>query len=136
MAITVVIADDHAYIRTALQELFATTDDIRVVGVCVDGSEVVPTVTSTAPDIVLMDLNMPKMSGLQATGELRDTHPQVRVVILSGDVAPGAAKTALALGVAGFLLKEDDPGDLPERIRAVAGGGTAWSDAAAAKLAA
>ena len=77
----------------------------------------------------LMDLNMPRMSGLQATRELLAAQPQARVVILSGDVAAGSADEAMALGVAGFLLKEDDPCDLPERIRAVAAGGTAWSTA-------
>ena len=134
MAINVVIADDHAYIRTALQALFETTDDIRVVAVCVDGSGVVSTVERTAPDVVLMDLNMPNMSGLEATRELLAAQPQIRVVILSGDVAAGSADEAMALGVAGFLLKEDDPLELPERIRAVAAGGRAWSEAAAAKL--
>ena len=81
-----------------------------------------------------MDLQMPKMSGLEATRELRAVQPSVRVVVLSGQVTPTSANEAWALGAAGFVLKEDDPGDLPQRIRVVAAGGTAWSDAAAAKL--
>jgi DNA-binding NarL/FixJ family response regulator len=134
MAIRVVVVDDNAFIRGALAELLAVTDDICVVGTCRDGSEVTATVARTAPDVVLMDLQMPRMSGLEATRELRATQPQVRVVVLSGNVAAGSAIEARALGVAGFLLKEEDPGDLPGRIRTVAAGGTAWSDAAAATL--
>jgi DNA-binding NarL/FixJ family response regulator len=134
MAIKVLIVDDHAFIRSALVELLAMTDDISVVGTCVDGSEVAAAAARTAPDVVLMDNHMPRMSGLEATRLLRAAQPDIRVLVLSGDVAPESAREAMSLGVAGFLLKEDDPGDLPDRIRTVAGGGSAWSDAAVATL--
>jgi DNA-binding NarL/FixJ family response regulator len=134
MVIKVLIVDDHAFIRLALAELLAATDDIHVVGTCADGSEVAAAVVRAAPDVVLMDVQMPRMSGLEATRELLVSHPAVRVLVMSGGVARGWAEEALALGVAGFLLKEDHPDDLPERIRTVAAGGSAWSDAAAATL--
>ncbi len=134
MAIRVLIVDDHAFIRAALCDLLTATDDIVVVGTCADGCEVVETAAHTAPDVVLMDLQMPRMPGLEATEALLAVQPHVRVLVLSGDVAPGSASAAMALGVAGFLLKEEDPFDLPRRIRIVAGGGTAWSDAATATL--
>jgi DNA-binding NarL/FixJ family response regulator len=129
-AIKLLIADDHPAVREALVELFDAIDDIHVVGTCVDGTEVTPTAELTEPDVVLMDLQMPKMSGLEATRELLSAQPQVRVVVLSGQVTPASAKEAMVLGAAGFLLKEEDPGDLPQRIRIVAAGGTAWSEAA------
>ena len=119
----------------ALEQLFAGTDDIRVVATCQDGSEVLSAAARTEPDVVLMDLAMPHVSGLQATRELRGAQPQVGVIVLTGALFAGAARAADALGVAGFLLKaEEDPGDLPRRIREVAAGGTAWSDAAATVL--
>jgi DNA-binding NarL/FixJ family response regulator len=131
VAIKVIIVDDHPFMRDALENLLTETDDIRVVGVCADGSEVASTAGRTAPDVVLMDLDMPQMSGLEATQELRATQPQVRVVILTGACTPAAIREAEALGVEGFLLKgEDDPADLPRRIRDVAAGGTAWCEVA------
>ena len=129
--IRLLIADDHPAVRVALVELFDAIDDIHVVGACADGSEVTPTAELTEPDVVLMDLQMPRMSGLEATRELLAAQPHVRVVVLSGHVTPAWAQEAMVVGAAGFLLKEEDPGDLPERIRVVAAGGTAWSEAAA-----
>jgi len=130
--IRVLIADDHQLIRQALADLFEGTPDITVVGECSDGSQVVAAVAATRPDLVLMDLQMPVMDGLQATRELLDSHPEVRVVVLTGGLTPATALEARALGVAGYLLKEDDPGDLPDRVRTVAAGGTVWSPAATA----
>jgi CheY-like chemotaxis protein len=129
--IRLLIADDHPAVRVALVELFDAIDDIHVVGACADGSEVTPMAELTEPDVVLMDLQMPRMSGLEATRELLAAQPSVRVVVLSGHVTPASAQEAKVVGAAGFLLKEEDPGDLPERIRIVAAGGTAWSEAAA-----
>jgi DNA-binding NarL/FixJ family response regulator len=129
-AIKLLIADDHPAVREALVELFDAVDDIHVVGTCVDGTEVTPTAELTEPDVVLMDLQMPRMSGLEATRELLAVQPHVRVVVLSGQVTPASAEAAMVLGAAGFLLKEEDPGDLPQRIRIVVVGGTAWSEAA------
>src|SRR3982751_6100195 len=117
MPINVLIADDHPGVRIGLQELLASTEDIRVVAACADGSEVVPSAARTAPDVVLMDLNMPKTSGLAATRELLAAQPQARVVVLSSNVDRRSADAAMAMGVAGYLLKEDDPSDLPKRIR-------------------
>jgi DNA-binding NarL/FixJ family response regulator len=132
MSIRVLVADDHQLIRQALTDLFADTTDIAVVGECSDGSQVPAAVGRTRPDVVLMDVRMPVMDGLQATRELLDTHPHVQVVILTGALTPATVLEATALGVAGYLLKGDDPGALPDRIRTVASGGTAWSPAATA----
>jgi DNA-binding NarL/FixJ family response regulator len=130
--IRVLIADDHRLIRQALTDLFDGTSDITVVGECADGSEVAAAVEATRPDVVLMDLQMPVMDGLQATRALLASHPEVQVVVLTGGLTPATAFEARALGVAGYLLKGDDPGELPERIRTVATGGTVWSPEAAA----
>ncbi|MGY1822490.1 response regulator [Geodermatophilus sp. SYSU D00079] len=132
MSIRVLIADDHALIRDALVDLFSGTDDIEVVGQCSDGSQVLDAVGRTRPDVVLMDLKMPCVDGIEATRQVLGAHPGVRVVVLTGALTPATAREARTLGAAGYLLKEGDPGDLPEHVRVVAAGGSAWSPAALA----
>jgi DNA-binding NarL/FixJ family response regulator len=129
--IRVLIADDHDFVRSALGDLLAATDDIRVVAECPDGCDVVETSTRTAPDVVLMDLAMPVMGGLAATAALRTAQPEVRVIVLTGSLNAAAARQAHTLGVCGFLLKTDAADSLPGHIRAVAAGGTAWNPTAA-----
>ena len=130
MVIKIVIADDHDFLRSALEALFDETDDIRVVATCADGNEVVQAVLRTSPDVVLMDLQMPQTSGLEAMRELIEAELDVRVIVLTANFTPANEQEARNLGAAGFLLKGDDPHDLPDRIRAVAAGGTAWSNTA------
>jgi DNA-binding NarL/FixJ family response regulator len=81
-----------------------------------------------------MDLVMPRMGGLQATEALLAVQPQARVVVLTGSFSPVSVRQAHALGAKGYLLKDEDPAVLPEAVRAVAAGGTAWSTPAAASL--
>jgi len=132
MAIKVLIADDHPLIRDGLTDLLAETEDIEVVGQCADGSEVLAAVERTRPDVILMDLKMPRMDGVAATREVLVAHPDVRVVILTGGLSPEAVTEARAAGAVGYLLKEDSPGDLPDHVRAVAVGGSAWDPRARA----
>jgi DNA-binding NarL/FixJ family response regulator len=131
--IKVLIADDHPFIRMALIDLLAASGDICVVAECADGSEVVEAAARTEPDVVLMDLHMPGMSGLEAIRALRAAQPAVRVLVLTGSISADAAREALALGVAGVLSKGDGPDVLPDHIRAAATGGTAWGPAGAAE---
>src|SRR3954453_10499314 len=132
MPITVLIVQDHPIVRGALIDLFAETPDITVVGECSDGSQVTSAVATTGPDVVLMDLQMPYVDGLQATRELLVTSPRTRVVVLTGALTCASVREAQALGVAGYLLKGDDPGELPGQVRTVAAGGSAWSPFAVA----
>ncbi|MGY1739210.1 MULTISPECIES: response regulator [unclassified Blastococcus] len=132
MPIKVLIADDHPLIRMALGDLFEATPDIDVVAECSDGAEVLEAAERTLPDVVLMDVKMPVVDGLEATDALLRAHPEMRVVILTGALTAATAHQARALGVAGYLLKEDSPEELPARVRTVVAGGTAWSPAAAA----
>jgi DNA-binding NarL/FixJ family response regulator len=131
VAIKLLIADDHAFVRNALSDLFADTGDIDVVAQCTDGSQVADAVGRTLPDVVLMDLEMPRMTGLEAARELLGTDPTARVVMLTGVACPRSVSAAQELGVAGYLLKDDDPGELADQVRAVAAGGTVWSAAVA-----
>jgi DNA-binding NarL/FixJ family response regulator len=129
--IKVLIADDHPFVRSALGDLLAATDDIHVVAECPDGCDVVEAAARTKPDVVLMDLVMPVMSGLEATRALRAAQPGIRVIVLTGSLTTAAVREARTLGVCGFLVKGEDAGSaLPGHIRAVAAGGTAWSPAA------
>jgi DNA-binding NarL/FixJ family response regulator len=132
--ITVLIADDHPFVRRSLADLFAATDDITVVAECADGSEVLAAALATRPEIVLMDLFMPGRTGLEATRDLLDAGLPSRVVLLTGSLSATAVREARALGVAGYLLKGDDPGKLPQRIREVAAGRSAWAGPVAAGL--
>jgi DNA-binding NarL/FixJ family response regulator len=128
------IADDHPLVRGSLVDLFSSTGDITVVAECADGTEVVSAALQTRPDVVLMDLVMPRMTGLQATAALLAVQPEARVVMLTGSFSPAAVREAHALGAKGFVLKEEDPALLPDIVRAVAAGGSAWSSPAVARL--
>jgi DNA-binding NarL/FixJ family response regulator len=121
--IRVLIVDDHPLIREAVADLLTGTGDIRVVGECADGSEVAEAAARTEPDVVLMDLQMPRMSGLEAARALRADRPEVRVVLLTGSLSAAAAREALALGVAAVALKGEDADVLPGLIRSAATGG-------------
>lgn len=132
--IRVVVVDDHRFLREALTQLLEAAGDISVVGQCADGSEVAPAVRTLRPDVLLLDLQMPEMDGLTAARGVRTDHPQVRIVFLTGGLDPASVRAARAIGAAGYLLKDDDPADLPGHVRAVAAGGTAWHPRAAALL--
>jgi len=134
MSIRVLLADDHAWVRSTVRDLLSASDDITVVAECADGAEVASAAARSRPDVVLTDLHMPRMGGLEAMRSLLGEQPDVRVIVLSGTLCQGSAREAKALGAAGYLLKADAPGDLPEQVRTVAAGGTAWSARTAAAL--
>jgi DNA-binding NarL/FixJ family response regulator len=129
--IKVLLADDHAFVRDSLTELLSATGDVTVVAQCEDGEQVLDAARRTYPDVVLLDLAMPRVTGLQAARELLAERPEARIVVLTGSMTPALVKEAQEIGVVGYLLKDDDPGALPGHVRAVAAGGTAWSHAAA-----
>lgn len=127
MPIRVLIVDDHPFVRMSLQQVIDATHDICVVGACADGSEVVTAFAKFAPDVVLMDVKMPGMNGLDATRALLAVQPQARVLILTGTFDPSYTTEVLSIGAVGLILKGDEPSMLPDRIRAVAAGRTVWS---------
>jgi DNA-binding NarL/FixJ family response regulator len=102
--IRVLVVDDHPWVRESLVELLSDEDDLVVVGECADGADVLAAADRLEPDVVLMDLSMPGMDGVAATSALRAAHPELRVVVLTGEGA--AARPAVeAAGADAFLPK-------------------------------
>jgi DNA-binding NarL/FixJ family response regulator len=133
--IRVLVADDHPDVRTSLVELLGQSPDIEVVAACTDGDEVLQAALTTGADVALLDLSMPRRSGLEAAGDLRGALPRVRIVIVTGTLDAAAVLRCHEIGVAGYLLKgEDAPDALVDRVRTVAAGGSAWGPAALSVL--
>jgi DNA-binding NarL/FixJ family response regulator len=124
--IRVLLADDNLFVRSALVDLLAAGGDIEIVAECADGDEVVPAVEQTRPDVVILDLAMTRVGGLEAARRLLAVQPEARIVILTATLSPAAVREARILGVVGYLLKDAEPGELPGHVRTVAAGGTAW----------
>ncbi|GMU09999.1 response regulator transcription factor [Corallococcus caeni] len=122
--IRLVLADDHALVRQGLRSLLELTPDLRVVGEAADGEEALRKVAELNPDVVLMDVRMPRMTGLEALRALRRTDPERRVVLLTTFDEDTALIEALRAGVQGFLLKDVSLEELAEAIRRVASGQT------------
>jgi DNA-binding NarL/FixJ family response regulator len=122
--ITIVLVDDHALIREGIRSLLEFTPDLRVVGEASDGEEAVKRVQELSPDIVLMDVRMPRMNGLEALREMRRLNPERRVVLLTTFDEDSAVVEALRAGVKGFLLKDVTRDQLADAIRRVAQGET------------
>jgi DNA-binding NarL/FixJ family response regulator len=120
--IRVLLVDDHQPVRSGLRSLLATVDDIQVVGEATDGDEAIGVASDTDPEVVLMDLCMPGMSGLETTRVLHERMPEVQVVILTSCDDQQVMLEALDAGAVGYLLKDADPQDVVRGVRAAANG--------------
>jgi DNA-binding NarL/FixJ family response regulator len=118
----VLLVDDHAMVRRGLREFLGMFEDIEVVGEASDGEEALTATAALRPDVVVMDLNLPRLDGVEATRELRATRPDVEVVALTGFVEEARVMAAIEAGAAGFLLKDAEPDDIAAAIRAARNG--------------
>ncbi len=121
--IEVLVVDDHAIVRHGLAQLFETTDDIRLVGQATNGEDAIAMVAEHRPGLVLMDLSMPGMDGVEATRRIVAEHPGIAVVVLTSFGERKSILSALDAGAVGYLLKHMDPEEILEAVRAVAEGG-------------
>ena len=122
--ISVAIVDDQRLFTRGLRGLVEMLPDVEVVGVAYDGEEGVALCRREEPDVVLMDISMPRMDGIAATREIKDLLPQTAVVILTGHEEDEHVFEGIKAGAQGYLLKDSEPEDLARAIRTVHAGNT------------
>ena len=129
--IRVLLVDDDPLVRAGLAMIIASANDLRVVGEAADGLEAVESVRAHSPEVVLMDIRMPRLDGIAATARLRALPKPPEVLVLSTFQADAYVLNALRAGASGFLLKDTPPTEIVAAIRQVAGGGTTLSPSVA-----
>ena len=132
--IRVLVVDDHPVVRGGLVGWLAAQPDIEVVGEAGDGQEALAMVAALSPDVVLMDLRMPRMDGVTATERLAVSHPAVRVLVLTTYDTDADIVRAVAAGATGYLLKDAPLPQLADAVRAAARGETVLAPPVAARL--
>lgn len=120
--IRVLLVDDHAMVRRGMRDFLDLHDDLEVVGEAADGAAAIERAAALVPDIVVMDLLMPGVDGIEATTRIRAANPAIEVVVLTSFVEEARVVAAIQAGAAGFLLKDADADELAAAIRAAAAG--------------
>jgi DNA-binding NarL/FixJ family response regulator len=134
-AIRIVLADDHTILRKGLRLLLERETDFKVVAEASHGKEAVDAVDREVPDVVIMDIAMPMMNGIEATKRVNETHPKTAVIILSVHSDEAYVLRALKAGARGYLLKDSAESDLIQAVRAVVAGKAYFSPAVSKILA-
>jgi len=132
--IRVLIVDDHALIRRGLSDLLGAAEGIEVVGAIDSGGQAAAAVSDLEPDIVLMDLSMPGLDGIEATRQVLSVRPETKVIMLTSFSENARILAALDIGAIGYLLKDTEPGDIIRALRDAADGGVTLSPMAARAL--
>jgi DNA-binding NarL/FixJ family response regulator len=132
--VRVLIVDDHALFRRGLQMVLEGETDIDVVGEAGDGQEAIERAESTTPDVVLMDVRMPKRSGIEATRTIKDTLPSTKILMLTISDEEADLYEAIKAGASGYLLKEISIEEVADAVRAVHAGQSLISPSMASKL--
>jgi NarL family two-component system response regulator LiaR len=117
--IRVMIVDDHPVVRRGIQSLLGEEEDIQVVGEAVNGKDALEKVESLKPDVILMDLVMPEMSGIEAIEKITASHSDARILVMTSFAADDKVFPSIKAGALGYLLKDSDPEDLIRMIRQV-----------------
>ena len=118
----VVIADDHRLMLDGIRRALESDGGFEIVGETQDGTHVLSIVDRTGPDLVLLDVRMPRMDGLACLDEIHKRYPDIKVVMLSASTSPELIAAALRRGASAYLSKSVDPTDLPSTLRQIAGG--------------
>jgi len=116
--ITILIVDDHAIVRDGMRQLIASQQDMKLVGEAPDGAEALRQVRSISPDVVLLDIAMPGMTGLETVGLIKNANPDTKIVILSMHSKESYVHQALSAGALGYVLKASPSTDILNAIRA------------------
>jgi DNA-binding NarL/FixJ family response regulator len=132
--ITIVVADDHGIVREGLRRLLESEPDLKVCGEAADGREVLEQVASTKPDIVVLDITMPRLGGLETLERIRSEHARTKVVLLSVHSDPPLIQSAISLGADGYVLKNGRASEIVTAIREVMNGGSYFSPAVAREI--
>jgi DNA-binding NarL/FixJ family response regulator len=117
--ITVVIADDHPLVRSGIRSLLKTIPEVRVIADVGDGAELLGVLGSLRPDIVITDISMPGIDGLEALARIRSEHPEVRVIVLSMHDSPEVVRRAIGAGAVAYLRKDAGDFELASAIQSV-----------------
>ena len=133
-AIKVLIVDDHTIVRRGIRALLAETNDIQVIGEADNGLEAIEHSRQLKPDVVLMDIVMPNMDGIEATRQITAKQPEVRVLVLTSFVGDDKVFPAIKAGALGYLLKDSDPAELVRSIHKVCKGELSLPPAIARKI--
>jgi two-component system response regulator NreC len=135
MKIRILVADDHLVVRAGLRFLMEKQGDMEILGEAGDGRELVRLAEELNPSVVVMDIAMPRLNGIEAASQVLHRDPNVKIIILSMCADQEFIVHALAAGAKGYLLKDAVEADLVRAVRAVANGGTFFSPAVAGALA-
>ena len=132
--IDVLVADDHPVVREGVTSILAADPELRVVGDAGSGDEALRRATATHPDVLVIDVRLPGMSGVEVCTVLQERNPRIRTVVLTAFPGDGVLMEALAAGARGFVLKESGPAVLRDAVHAVARGDTYVDPRVTAKL--
>lgn len=122
--IRVLLADDHPIVRQGMEMLLETIDEVEIVGVADNGEDAVRVALDQRPDVILMDLNMPKVDGIEATRQIKTGHPECQIVILTSHHEDAMVFPAIKAGALSYLLKSSSPDEVVESIKMAARGET------------
>jgi len=132
--IRVVLADDHAVVRKGIREFLDAEEDIQVVAEAADGAQAVALVAEHQPNVAVLDIQMPVMTGIEATRQIKAEHPDIRVLVLTAYDDDPYIFALLQAGASGYVLKTADSGELVHAVRAVHRGESALDPAVAQKV--
>jgi DNA-binding NarL/FixJ family response regulator len=132
--VRIVLADDHPLVRSGLRALVLAADDLDVVGEAATGEEAVTLAASLQPDVIVMDLRMPGLNGIEATRRIMQAHPQIHILVVTLFEDDDSLFAALRAGARGYILKDANEVEVLRAIRAVSGGEAIFSSTMAERL--